>query len=342
MHTTSAGGVAWQSTSDGGNSYSHWAARRLRGRSRRTRSSSERRIGVLMVLAENAPQSQSRVTALQKGLEKLGWTIGRNLVIDYRWGVSEPEWARAAAAELLSLAPDLILANGTAAVRGAQEVTRTLPIVFVGVSEPVAQGLVASLARPGGNTTGFTNLEPSVGGKWAELLKEIAPRVTRAEVMFNPVSASLVAQFLHSIETAGARFGLETTDAHVHDPAEIELVLIRLGYEPDVGLIVTPDTFTALHHKLIVELAARYRLPAIYPFGFFAAAGGLLSYGPDVTDHFRRAAAYLDRIFRGEAPSDLPVQQPTKFELVINLKTAKALGLEVPPTLLARADEVIE
>ncbi len=301
-----------------------------------------RRIGVLMVLAENAPQSQSRVTALQNGLEKLGWTIGRNLVIDYRWGVSEPEWARAAAAELLTLAPHLILANGTAAARGAQEVTRTLPIVFVGVSEPVAQGLVASLARPGGNTTGFTNLEPSVGGKWAELLKEIAPRVTRAEIMFNPVSASLVAQFLHSIATAGARFGLETTEAHVHDPAEIELVLIRLGYEPDVGLIVPLDTFTGLHHKLIVELAARFRLPAIYPFGFFAAAGGLLSYGPDVTDQFRRAAAYLDRVFRGEAPGDLPVQQPTKFELVINLKTAKALGLEVPPTLLARADDVIE
>jgi putative ABC transport system substrate-binding protein len=300
-----------------------------------------RRIGVLMVLAENDPQSRARVTAFQEGLGKLGWTVGRNLAIDYRWGVSSPERARAATTELLSLAPDLILANAVAAVRGAQQATRTVPIVFTGVSEPVAQGLVASLARPGGNTTGFTNLEPSVGGKWAELLNEIAPRVTRVAIMFNPASPS-PAQFISSLEAAGARLGLEMVEARVHEPAEIEGFFTRFGREPGVGVILPPDTFTGFHHKLIVELAARNRLPAIYPFGFFSAAGGLVSYGPDVTDQFRRSVTYVDRILRGETPGDLPVQQPTKFEFVINLKAAKALGLTVPDKLLVAADEVIE
>jgi putative ABC transport system substrate-binding protein len=301
-----------------------------------------RRIGVLMVLAESDPQSRRRIIAFQQGLEKLGWTVGRNLAVDYRWGVSDPEQARATTSELLSLAPDLILANAVSALRGAQQATRTVPIVFTGVSEPVAQGFVASLARPGGNTTGFTNLEPSVGGKWVELLKDIAPRVTHVAVMFNPASTSIAAQFVRSVEAAGAKFGLETVQASVHELAEIEVVLMRLGREPGVGLIFPPDTFTGLHHKLIVELAARYRLPAIYPFGYFAAAGGLVSYGPDVTDQFRRAATYVDRIFQGEMPGDLPVQQPTKFEFAINLKTAKALGLQIPDKLLALADEVIE
>jgi len=301
-----------------------------------------RRIGVLMVLAESDPQSRHRVTAFHQELEKLGWTIGRNLAIDYRWGVSDPERARAVAAELLSLAPDLILANAVPALRGAQQVTRTVPIVFTGVSEPVAQGFVASLARPGGNTTGFTNLEPSVGGKWVELLKDIAPRVTRVAVMFNPASTTLVGQFERSVEAASAKFGLETVEARVHEFSEIEAVLTRLGRVSGVGLILPPDTFTGLHHKLIVELAARYRLPAIYPFGYFAAAGGLVSYGPDVTDQFRRAATYVDRIFLGETAGDLPVQQPTKFEFVINLKTANALGLTVPDKLLVAADELIE
>jgi ABC-type uncharacterized transport system substrate-binding protein len=301
-----------------------------------------RRIGALMVLAESDSQSQRRIIALQQGLEQLGWTVGRNLVIDYRWGISNPEQARATTLELLSLAPDLILANAVSALRGAQQATRTVPIVFTGVSEPVAQGFVASLARPGGNTTGFTNLEPSVGSKWVELLKDIAPRVTHVAVMFNPASTSIAAQFIRSVEAAGAKFGLETVEAPVHELAEIEVVLMRLGREPGVGLIFPPDTFTGLHHKLIVELAARYRLPAIYPFGYFAAAGGLVSYGPDVTDQFRRAATYVDRIFRGETPGDLPVQQPTKFEFVINLRAAKPLGLTVPDKLLVAADEVIE
>jgi putative tryptophan/tyrosine transport system substrate-binding protein len=235
----------------------------------------------------------------------------------------------------------LTLANAVSAVRGAQQATRTVPIVFTGVSEPVTQGFVSSVARPGGNTTGFTNLEPSVGGKWVELLTEIAP-VTRVAVLFNPASTSTALQFVHSVETAAAKLGLGTVQARIHELADIEPVLTGLGHEPVVGLILPPDTFTGFHHKLIVELAARYRLPAIYPFGYFAAAGGLVSYGPDVTDQFRRATAYVDRIFRGEAPGDLPVQQPTKFEFVINLKTAKALGLTVPNTLLVAADQVIE
>jgi putative ABC transport system substrate-binding protein len=301
-----------------------------------------RRIGVLMVLAESDSQSQRRITAFQEGLKKLGWTVGRNLAIDYRWGVSDPEGARATTSELLSLAPDLIVANAISALRGAQQATHTVPIVFTGVSEPVAQGFVASLARPGGNTTGFTNLEPSVGGKWVELLKDIAPRVTRVAVMFNPASTSIAAQFINSVEEAAVKFGLKTVEARVHAFAEIEAVLTRFGSAPGVGLILPPDTFTGFHHKAIVELAARYRLPAIYPFGYFAAAGGLVSYGPDVTDQFRRAATYVDRIFRGEMPGDLPVQQPTKFEFVINLRAAKALGLTVPDKLVVAADEVIE
>ena len=301
-----------------------------------------RRIGVLMVLTENDPQSRARATAFQQGLEKLGWKVGRNLAIDYQWGVSSPERARAAAAELLSLAPDLIVANAVSALRGAQQETRTVPIVFTGVSEPVAQGFVASLARPGGNTTGFTNLEPSVGGKWVELLKEIAPDVTRVAAVFNPRSTSTAAQFVRSAEGAGARLGLETLEAHVHEFADINGVLARLGQEPGAGLIFPPDSFTGFHHKSIVELADRYRLAAIYPFRYFAVAGGLVSYGPDVTDQFRRSVMYVDRILRGEMPGDLPVQQPTKFEFVINLKTAKALGLTVPDNLLVAADEVIE
>jgi len=300
-----------------------------------------RRIGVLIVLAENDPQSHARVSAMQQGLEKLGWTVGVNLAIDYRWGISDVEQARAAASELLSLAPDLIVANAVSAARGAKLATRTVPIVFAGVSEPVTQGFVASLARPGGNITGFTNFEPGIGGKWVELLNEIAP-VTRIVMIFNPASTSAAAQFIRSIEVAAAKFRLEMAEARVHDAAEIEPVLTKLGSEPGFGLLFLPDSFIGFHHKLIIELANRFRLPAIYPFRYFADAGGLISYGPDVTDQFRRVAGYVDRIFRGEAPGDLPVQQPTKFEMVVNLKTAKALGLTVPEKLLVGADQLIE
>src|SRR5215472_4225351 len=298
-----------------------------------------RRICVLMVLSEEDPQSRARVAALQQRLEKLGWTIGRNLAIDYRWAVSDVEQARAAV--LLSPNPDLVLANAVSALRGAQLATRTVPIVFTGVSEPVIQGVVASLARPGGNITGFTNLEPSVGGKWVELLSEIAP-IMRVAIMFNPASSSVAAQFIQSAAAAASKLRLETKEAEVHDVEEIESALTNLGREPGIGLIFPPDTFTGLHHKLIIELAGRFRVPAIYPFGYFAAAGGLVSYGPNITDQFFRAADYIDRIFRGEAPGDLPVQQPTRFEFVINLKAAKGLGLTVPVRLLVAADEVID
>ena len=301
-----------------------------------------RRIGVFIVLSESDPQSQTRVTAFQQGLEKLGWTVGRNVQIDFRFDISDDERARAATADLLRLAPDVMIANSAAALRAVQQATSTMPVVFVAVSEPVAQGFVASLAHPGGNTTGFANFEPSVGAKWLELLREIAPRVKRVAFMFNPEASPVAPLFVPSAEAAAPSFGMEMIMAPVHGPEEIEAGMTSIVREPGGGLIVPPDTFMAFHHKLIVDLAVRYRLPAIYAFRFYAAAGGLVSYGTDIVDEFRRAASYVDRIFRGVKAGDLPVQQPTKFELVINLKTARALGLDIPPMLLARADEVIE
>jgi putative ABC transport system substrate-binding protein len=301
-----------------------------------------RRIGVFIVLPESDPQSQTRVIAFQQGLEKLGWTVGRNAQIDFRFDVADDERARAATADLLRLAPDVMVTNSSAALRAVQQATNTMPIVFVAVTEPVAQGFVASLAHPGGNTTGFANFEPSVGAKWLELLREIAPRVTRVAFMFKPEASPTAPVFVPSAEAAAPKFGMEMIVAPVHGSADIEAVMTSIVREPGGGLIVPPDTFMAFNHKLIVDLAARYRLPAIYPFRFYSAAGGLVSYGPDIVDEFQRAAAYVDRIFRGEKAGDLPVQQPTKFELVINLNTARALGLDIPPMLLARADEVIE
>jgi len=302
-----------------------------------------RRIGVLGVTLESDPQSSRRAIAFEQSLEKLGWTVGRNLQIDYRWGASDSERARAAAEQLMGLGPELVVANSPPAVRGVQQVSATVPIIFVGVSEPMALGLAASIAKPSGNTTGFANLEPSVAGKWVELLKEIAPRVKRAAFMFNPETAPLVAPlFLPVAEAAAWKFGVELIVVHVRAPSEIEAAITKHGNEPGGGLIIPPDTFTTANHKLIVELAARNRLPAIAAFQYFATEGALISYGPDVVDQFRRAASYVDRILRGEKPGDLPVQQPTKFELVLNLKTAKALGLEVPLQLQLIADEVIE
>ncbi|SHK95924.1 putative ABC transport system substrate-binding protein [Bradyrhizobium lablabi] len=299
----------------------------------------KRRVGVLVILSETDPQTLVRTTAFQQGLEKLGWKVGRNVQIDYRFGVREDERARAAATDLLRLTPDVMVVSSGAALRAVQQATRTTPIVFVGVSEPAG---VANLAHPGGNTTGFTTFEPSMGAKWLELLKEIAPHVTRVAIMFNPGATPVAPLFVPSAQEAAPRFGMETVTTPVHASGEIEAVMARLGGEPGSGLIIPPDSFLPFHYKLIVEQAARYRLPAIYAFRFYADAGGLVSYGPDIVDEFRQAAAYVDRILRGEKAIDLPVQQPTKFEFVINLKTAKALGLEVPPILLARADEVIE
>jgi putative ABC transport system substrate-binding protein len=301
-----------------------------------------RRIGALIVFSENDPSSQGRIAAFQQGLAKLGWIVGRNLQIDYRWSISDDERARSATTELLALAPDVILANATTAVAASKRATRSVPIVFTGVSEPVAQGLVASLTHPGGNITGFTNLEPSVGAKWLELLKEIAPSVTRVAVMFAPASSRAIPLFQDSVKLAAPKFGVELIEAPVHDSASIEVVLTGLAREPRGGLVVPPDPFLASHLKLILEMTARHQLPAIYPFRYFVGAGGLVSYGPDVEDQFQQAAGYVDRILRGEKPGDLPVQQPTKFEFVINLKTAKALGLTIPDKLLALADEVLE
>jgi putative tryptophan/tyrosine transport system substrate-binding protein len=301
-----------------------------------------RRVGALIVFPENDPSSRRRAATFEQELARLGWMVGRNLQIDYRWDVSGDERARTAAAELVALNPDLILANATTAAAAAQRATRTVPIVFTGVSEPVAQGFVASLTHPGGNVTGFTNLEPSVSAKWLELLKEIAPGVTRVAIMFKPELSQAVPLFRDLLRAAAPKLAIELIEIPVHNAADIEAALTALGGQPGGGLIVLPDTFLASNLKLILDTTARHQVPAIYPFRYFVGAGGLLSYGPDVDDQFRQAAAYVDQILRGAKPGDLPVQQPTKFEMVINMKTAKALGLRVPNTLLVTADEVIE
>ena len=301
-----------------------------------------RRLGALIVFPEDDPSSRRRVAAFEQELAKLGWVGGRDLQIAYRWSVSDDARAKAATTELLALTPDLILANATTAVAAAQRATRTVPIVFTGVSEPVAQGFVASLTRPGGNITGFTNLEPSVSPKWLELLKEIAPGITRIAIMFKPALSQAIPLFQDRLRAAAPKFAVELIESPVHDSIDIEAALTAFAREPDGGLILLPDTFLASNLRLILETTARHHIPAIYPFRYFVGAGGLLSYGPDVDDQFRQAAAYVDRILRGEKPGDLPVQQPTKFEMVINMKTAKALGLKVPNTLLVAADEVIE
>jgi putative ABC transport system substrate-binding protein len=301
-----------------------------------------RRIGLLIQLAESDPEGQARVAAFREGLQKLGWRIGDNLRIDYRWGTSNDERARAAAAELLKMTPDVIFANSSVALRAAQQATRTVPIVFTTVIEPVTQSFVSSLAHPGGNITGFSYLELSVGGKWLDLLKEIAPRVARVAFMFNPQRGPYSVGVSRFAEEAANKFAVKYVEAPVYEPSEIETVMTMLAREPGGGLIVSPDAFTVTHNKLIVGLAARYSLPAIYAERNFVAEGGLVSYGANYVDHFRQAATYVDRILRGEKPADLPVQQPSKFDLVVNLKTAKALGLDVPLHLQQLADEVIE
>jgi putative ABC transport system substrate-binding protein len=301
-----------------------------------------RRIGVLLQFSESDPAGQARIAAFAEELQKLGWNIGGNLQIDYRWAVSNEERARSAAAELLELTPHVISANSTLHLRAVQQATRTVPIVFTTIIEPVGQGFVASLAHPGGNTTGFSYLEVSIGGKWMNLLKEIAPRITRVACMFNPQRGPYSVGISHFAEEAAQRLGVQYLAASVFEPTQIEAAITALAHEPNGGLIISPDAFTVTHRQQIITLAARYRLPAIHSERNFAVDGGLFSYGADYVDHFRQAASYVDRILRGAKPADLPVQQPSKFYLAINLKTAKALELDVPPTLLARADEVIE
>jgi ABC-type uncharacterized transport system substrate-binding protein len=302
-----------------------------------------RRIGVLMGYAESDSDAQAKVAAFQESLEKLGWVEGHNIRIDTRWPIpADADSMQRFAKELVALQPELILSHITPTTAALMQQTRTIPIIFATVSDPVGSGFVASFSRPGGNVTGFTSIEPMMAGKWLELLKEIAPRIARVAFLFNPVTAPYAEYFLNPLKVAAPSFGVEAIAAPVRDTSELESVVAAQARETNSGLIVTPDSFMDVHRAEVTLLAARFHLPAVYPFRQFSEVGGLLSYGNDQLDNFRRAAVYADRILRGAQPSELPVQAPVKFELVINLKTAKALGLEVPPTLLARADEVIE
>jgi putative tryptophan/tyrosine transport system substrate-binding protein len=304
------------------------------------RSERMRRIGVLVSgLAADDPEWQARGTAFVQGLQELGWADGRNVRVEYRFGLGDPDRLRKSAAELVALAPDVILAGGGVAVPALQQATRTLPIVFANVGDPVGLGLVSTLARPGGNTTGFMTVELGVSGKWLELLKQIAPRVTRVAVLRSFVPAGIGA--LSAIQAVAPSHGVELTPVGIRDADEIERGITAFARGLNDGLIVTGQLQRNLR-EAITALAARHRLPAIYPYRAFVIAGGLISYGPDQADPYRKAAGYVDRILKGEKPADLPVQAPTRFELVINLTTAKALGLTVPDTVLARADEVIE
>jgi putative ABC transport system substrate-binding protein len=305
-------------------------------------SDGTRRIGVLMGYVESDPEARSRLAAFTHGLQVLQWSEGRNLRIDTRWAAGDLNRMPALARELVTLQPEVILSNTTPVTAALHRETRTIPIVFVVVSDPVGSGFVENLARPGGNVTGFINLESSMVEKWLELLKEIAPSVTRVAVMFNPQTAPYAEFYLRPLEAAAPSIGVKPFTAPVQSEADIEGLITGLGRELGVGLIVMTDSYMFIHRKPIISLAARNRVPTIYFSGHLSAEGGLIAYGPDTNDLFRRAAAYVDRILRGANPADLPVQQPTKFELVINLKTAQALGLELPPSLLARADEVIE
>jgi ABC-type uncharacterized transport system substrate-binding protein len=301
-----------------------------------------RRIGVLTAGTDaNDPDAQARNGVLMQTLQQLGWAEGRNLRIDFLWGQGLPDVIRKHAAELAALAPDVILASGTAALGPLLQATRTVPIVFVNVSDPVGGGFVDSLSRPGGNATGFMQFEYSLSGKWLELLKQIAPGVTRAAVLRDSALTAGIGQFA-VIQSVAPSVGVEVRPINVREAGEIEHAVAAFARSPNGGLVVTSSALAVRHRELIIALAARHKLPAVYYRRYFVASGGLVSYGYDLVDQYRRAAAYLDRVLKGEKPAELPVQAPTKYELVINLKTAKALGLDIPTTVLARADEVIE
>jgi putative ABC transport system substrate-binding protein len=300
-----------------------------------------RRVAVLMNVAADDPLSTLRVSVFAQAMQELGWTIGRNLRVEYRWGRADPELLRKYAAELVALAPDVILSNATPSTTALQQATRSIPVVFVNQTDPVGAGFIESLARPGGNMTGFTNFEFGLGGKWLELLKEIAPRVTRVAVLRDPVIASGPGQ-LGAIQSVAPSFAVELRPVDIRSTGELERALAAFARLPNGGMIVTGSGYALSNQSAIVALATRYGLPTVSAFRTHVDNGVLLSYAPDAVDPYRRAAGYVDRILKGEKPADLPVQAPTKFELVINLKTAKALGLDVPRTLLAIADEVIE
>jgi putative ABC transport system substrate-binding protein len=298
-----------------------------------------RRIGVLMNTVSDDAEGQARLAAFHQGLQQLGWTVGHNVRIDYRWGGDDAERHRRGAAELVALGSDVILASGTPSVAALQQATRTVPIVFPNVADPVGQGFVESLARPGGNATGFLVWEFGFGAKWLELLKEVAPGVTRVAVLRD---LTIGIGLLAAIQAVAPALGVELTPIGIRDAVQVERAVTAFARGSTDGMIVTPNTPALAHRELIATVAARHRLPAVYGLRYQVTVGGLLSYGPNTVDPFRRAAGYVDRILKGEKPADLPVQAPTKYELVINLKTARAIGIEIPPTLLARADEVIE
>jgi len=300
-----------------------------------------RRIGVLMNVAAADPEGQAQVAAFLQALQQLGWSEGSNVRIDTRWGENDVERDRRYATELLAFAPDVILASGTLSVAALRRVTRTSPIVFAGVSDPVGAGFVDTLARPGGNVTGFMIFEYSLSGKWLELLKEIAPWLMRAAFLRDSANPAGIAQF-GAVQAVAQSLGVELRPVDTREAGEIERSIASFARAANGGLIVTPSASVSAHHDLIVMLAARYKLPAVYSSRPMVIGGGLICYGPDIADQFKQAAGYIDRILKGEKPADLPVQAPTRYELVINLRTARALGLEVPPTLLARADKVIE
>ena len=300
-----------------------------------------RRIGVLTNLVADDPEAQARVGAFLQGLQELGWAVGRNMRIEYRWGAGDADRTRGYAAELVALAPDVILTSGASALAPLLQATRSVPVVFAQVPDPVGAGFVNSLARPGGNTTGFITYEYGLSGKWLELLTQIAPSVTRAAVIRDPAVSAGTGQW-GAIQAVAPSVRVLVSPVNVRDAGEIERDVAAFAHGSNSGLIVTASALAIRHRDLIVTLAARHRLPAVYYQRGFVTGGGLISYGPDFIDQYRRAAGYVDRILKGEKASELPVQAPTKYELVINLKTAKALGLTVPPSLLARADEVIE
>jgi putative ABC transport system substrate-binding protein len=301
-----------------------------------------RRLGVLMAIAESDVDAKKGIGILEQTLQELGWKVGATIRIDYRWGNGDPDRIQALAKELVDLGPNVLVGHSTPSAKGLLKQTHSVPIVFLTVTDPMGQGLVSSLSRPGGNITGFSVFEFSLGTKWLETLKQITPNIRRVVAFFNPDTAPYYELYLRSINAGTSSLGIESIAVQVHNVTDIENAIRKVGSEPNSGLFVLPDSHNVVHRKRIIELAAQYRLPAIYYFRYFATDGGLISYGPDEMDLFRRTAGYVDQILKGSNPGDLPVQQPTKFELVINLKTAKALGIAVPQSLVVAADDVIE